>query len=534
MIVAASIQYQLKQLPVTVNCIGEHKCMLVADHLPHRFILVLSFEQPILQFRNHNYQWISSKEEGSIPEFANKILQLEDGTFVQSSSTQGIWEWNSKTPNTLYWHFHPVEAETLTVYSGLNKYKSRHGATAIPLTNLPALLFSKTGALELSRTPIPFVGVVCFTDHCDYDTPENLKTQREFLQSVGVKVTKGFFLHHFSKRETNASWQNQSEELQLWAKEGHELAYHSLSQSIKSEAESRNDFLNFKAPLPAIPVWIDHGFQPYNWSLFLNSNYTTSEFQEVMEKQFIELFWNYMDTGRVAHGIINQLNRQQFTFAAFQQSIRALSFKKRWENRLKNVIFYADNSKRRIRLYIDGLAALRQFKAKKNPYYFLQFVRCFTPVFLKLLHYQFGNHRFINQSYPLARFGPVFFKHQSGNKTYTVFQSVELVDFVHGLSLHNLNLLQKEAGLLIAHTYFSVPMKHHQGRLLENETTIASIPAQNFNQLATMIQAQQLWNPTLSELAAAWEKFYSVTLDIDAKGVIFVSNDFDLPVRYIS
>lgn len=534
MISSAYIQHQLDQLPVTINCIGAHKCVLTSATIPHRFTLVLTFDQPLMRFRNHNYQWISSKKEGSIPEFANKILQLEDGTFVQSSTNQGVWEWFNATPNKLYWHFHPEDAEALTVYTDSKNFKSREGAKSVPLASLPALLFSKSGALELSRTPLPFVGVVCFTDHCDYDTAENLKTQREFFKSIGIKVTKGFFLHHFSKRKDNASWQYQSDELLKWANDGHELAYHSLSQSIKNDSESKNDFLNFKAPLPTISVWIDHGFQPYNWSMYRNSLYATSDFQNVMERNSISLFWNYNDSGRVSNGVINQLDCQQFTFAAFQQSIRPLSFKKRWENRLKNVVFYADNSKRRIRFYIDALAALRQFKQSKKPQHLVRFIFCFTPIIFKLLQFYFGGKQRVNQPYPLARFAPVFFKHQLGNHTYTVFQSLELVDFAQGLSKDNLAKLQDDAGILIAHTYFSVAMKHHDGRFLENETTVAPIPAQNFNHLAVLIQAQKLWNPTISELAAAWEKFSAVTLDSDTQGTIFVTNGFDMPVRVIS
>lgn len=534
MIASAYIQQQAKRFPVVVHQLSSHKCSLHTETIPHRFVLAITFNQPIRQFRNVDYQWISFSKEGRIPEFANKILQLEDGTYVQSSTVQGIWEWFPKTPETLYWHFHPADAEALTIYSGIKNYKVRTGAQSIALKQLPDLLFSATGALELSRTPLPFVGTICFTDHCDYDTPENLKTQREFLKSKGIRVTKGFFLHHFSKRTENASWENQADELQKWVEDGHELAYHSLSQSIKTPQESYTDFIEFKAPMPSIPVWIDHGFQPYNWSMFANSDYQTSAFQRVMEQNKIAVFWNYMDTGRVSKGIINQLDSQQFTYASFQNSIKELPFLKRWENRLKNVVFYADNSDRRIRLYIDALAHFRKLITHKNPLQFAYFLRCILPVLFKLMQLQWGSKRMVSQPYPLARFTPTFFKHQFGNQVYTVFQSLEMVDFSVGLAPENIDLLRNQSGLCIAHTYFSVDMKHHQGRLLENERTVALQPAQNFDYLAQQIKEAQLWNPTLSELVAVWEKFSSVRLDIDAQGVIFVSNGFDLPVRVIS
>ncbi|MFM2229291.1 MAG: hypothetical protein RL607_549 [Bacteroidota bacterium] len=533
MVSAAHILYENRRLEVNLKQTKVHKCIFETAHLPHRFVLVLTFQAPIQRVRNHDYRWIKVENTAVIPEFANKILQLEDGTYVQSSTTQGIWVLHAKRPHELQWYFHPEEAEALTVYSGALNYKTRVGANSPAMTQLPDVLFSKTSALELSRTPIPFVGTVCFTDHCDYDTEENLKTQRTFLKEVGVKVTKGFFLHHFSKRESNASWQNQSEELLEWTKDGHELAYHSLSQSIKNDSESQEAYLNFKAPLPNIPVWIDHGFQPYNWSVYQNTGYTEAAWQVPMEQQAIRVFWNYMDTGRAASGIVNMLNNQQFTLASYRHSIQNQSFKKRLENVVKAIVFYADNNAVRIRKYIDALSALRLLKKTKHPKYFISFCRNAFPVIWKVLLFLLQKQK-QRKSFPLANFAPVFFQHQLGNQVYTVFQSVELVDFVTGLSQENIDLLIQESGILVAHTYFSVDMPHHHGRLLEHESKIATVPGRNFQYLGQQIRDQKLWNPTLSELVNAWKKFSTVRLDIDELGVTFVSNGFDLPVRSIS
>ena len=532
MIASAYIQQEQHRITVKHALSGHHKCILEVSTIPHRFVLVLTFDQPIRQLRHHDYRWISAKDSVLIPEFSNKILQLENGIYVQGSITQGIWEWHPQRPSELLWHFHPESAESLTVYSGASNIKTRIGAQSPVLQELPSLLFSNTGVLEVSRTPIPFVGAVCFTYHCDYDTAENLKTQREFLQSVGVKVTKGFFLHHYSKRETNASWQNQSEELQLWAKDGHELAYHALSQSIKSDTESRNDFLNFKAPLPDISVWIDHGFQPYNWSLYQNSGYHDDELQTVMQRNGIAVFWNYMDTGRAAKGIINMLNRQQFTLQAFRQSIQHLPFLKRIENTVKAIVFYADNHAHRIRNYIDALSHFRLLKKTKHPKHAFALLQNVLPVFWNVISFLVSSKK-QNLPFTLAEFSPVFFRHQFGNQVYTVFQSVELVDFVAGLSRENIDTLIDESGVLIAHTYFAVDMAHHQGRLLENATQIAHQSGLNFRYLGEQIAVQKLWNPTLSELLNAWQKFSNITFDVDVQGEILVNNGTDLPKRLI-
>jgi hypothetical protein len=79
----------------------------------------------------------------------------------------------------------------------------------------PTLLFSKIGALELSRSALPFLAIACFTDHCDFDTLANLKLQRQLFEQTIIKVTKGFFLDHFSKRGENASYKNEAKELDL-------------------------------------------------------------------------------------------------------------------------------------------------------------------------------------------------------------------------------------------------------------------------------------------------------------------------------
>lgn len=61
------------------------------------------------------------------------------------------------------------------------------------------LLFPKQ-CIEISCSKVPFSAIACFTDHCDFDTLENLKTQRTFFKKHEIKVTKGFFINHFSKK----------------------------------------------------------------------------------------------------------------------------------------------------------------------------------------------------------------------------------------------------------------------------------------------------------------------------------------------
>ena len=46
--------------------------------------------------------------------------------------------------------------------------------------------------------------------------------------------------------------------------------------------------------------------------------------------------------------------------------------------------------------------------------------------------------------------------------------------------IKNIDLLIQENGLFIGHTYFSVNMKHHYGKLFENENILNSKVVENF------------------------------------------------------
>ena len=110
------------------------------------------------------------------------------------------------------------------------------------------LLFTKKKVPEFSRSKIPFVATFCFTDHCDFDSLLLIQKQRELFKELNIKTTKGFFLKHFSKRKNNISFENEESELKKWNEDGHELAYHSLTQSIRNRKEAIREFKNFIPP----------------------------------------------------------------------------------------------------------------------------------------------------------------------------------------------------------------------------------------------------------------------------------------------
>ncbi len=498
------------------------------------FVIEIEFDCSILSFRNHDYTWVDISSDRIANSFAPKIIQLQNGWFVQANSNQGIWEVNKKNPKKLLWKFNPTYSNSLTEYAGTNNIKKLVAANSpLLFSENPALLFSKKNGLELSRSKIPFSAIACFTDHCDYDTPANLKIQREFFKKIKLKVTKGFFLNHFSKREDNASFESNATEIEQWKTDGHELCYHSLSQSIKSDKDSFSDFETFQPPYENIPVWIDHGFQPYNFSLIKKNKISEEYYENQLIKKGISVLWNYIDCGTATTGIINQLNPQQFTLGKFLAGIQQFSFKTRLVMLFKNIIFHYDNDEKRIRNYIDAVANIRAIKNKKILQIF-ELILNVIPLLLVILKTLICWNSIKNKPYKVAKYSPLFFKHKINNKDFTIFQTVEMVDFKKSLQPQNIDLLIKESGLFVAHTYFSVDMKHYYGKLFKNETTLDNEVAANFNYLSEKILENKIWNPTLSQLLHFYKLYESAIFEVDENGSIVIKNNNEIPSRKVT
>ena len=169
----------------------------------------------------------------------------------------------------------------------------------------------------------------------------------------------------------------------------------------------------------------------------------------------------------------------------------------------------------------------RQFK--KLGLLFRYFVSMFKPIFKVLINYRTAK----NISYKFAHFTPLIFKHTPGKTSYNIFQTLEMVDFKKSLAPANLNLLIKEKGAFIAHTYFSAPMAYHHGRMFKSPDVIDEDVASNFKYLGEMIANQEIWNPTLDQLSTQLMKFYDVTTDVDQDGKVMVTNSAGLLSRTV-
>ncbi len=443
-----------------------------------------------------------------------------------------ILEINKKKNNVLLWRFNPDFAEPITVYTGNSNRKIIESSKkSFHFSENPALLFPKNYALEFSRSKYPFTAITCFTDHCDFDTTENLSLQRMFFKENEIKITKGFFLNHFSKRADNASFENDKEELLKWKNDGHELCYHSLSQSIKSEAESFEDFATFVPPFDDTKVWIDHGYQPYNFSLLNQNKLTDKEFEKTLSSKNINTLWNYIDSGTSANGVINQLNSQQFTLGSFLKGNKNLGFVKKTQLMIKNIIFHYYNDEKMILKYKSTSGNFKKVIFQKKIKAVFPLIKDFSSLIISIFKVVLFWKTAKNKPYKLAKYSPLIFKHQIEEKEFYIFQTLEMLDFQKSLSKNNLETLINEKGVFIAHTYFSVPMEYHSGRLFSNSKTIDSVVSDNFKFLGEKIKNKEIWNPTLTELIEYWKNFETVVLNMDQNGDLFTEMNSILDIR---
>lgn len=498
------------------------------------FDIEIVFELPINEFRNHDYTWVNCKQERIANEFCPKILKLQNGQLVQSNIAHGIWEIDKNKPHILLWRFNPEYSAPLTNYIGAANMKKIIAANRKQyFPENPTLLFP-LNAIEFSRSKYPFKAIACFTDHCDFDTAENLEKQRNFFKENGIKVTKGFFLNHFSKRAENASFENDREELLKWKEDQHELCYHSLSQSIKSQKHSFEDFKQFTPPLDDLKVWIDHGFQPYNFSLLENNTLSEKEYELTLKEKKINVLWNYIDSGTATTGVINQLNTQHFTLRSFLNGNKDLGLVKKLQLMIKNIIFHYYNDEKIILKYKNTAGnfkkAILQKKLGSLIPLFKDCISLGTALFSILLFWR----KVISKPYKLSKYSPIIFKHSIKENEFYVFQTLEMLDFKKSLSEKNLNTLIDEKGIFIAHTYFSVPMKYHIGRLFLDDNNTNPKVSENFKILGEKIENQEIWNPTLSELIEYWKNFETLILDIDSQGELFWQQDLGLISRKIT
>lgn len=514
-----SLDFQLKSNTVTFDSNLEY-----SKPLTLKFI----FKEPILYVRDYNYTWAKPHENYLASELCPKIIKLQSGVCIQANLIAGAWQLSSHNKYELYWLFNQKNQYPYTQYRKPGNHK--HIISHKKVTRLSDLkLLITNSPLEISRSKIGFTSVICFTDHCDFDTPENLTTLREFFKKYDIKVTKGFFLNHYSKRQTNASFENNSLELKKWQDDGHELAYHSLTQSIKSKEKAIYEFENFEA-LNKTATWIDHGYQPYNFSCLQSSGFSKNQYLNLLKSKNIKYLWTYIDNTSAHKGIINQLDFTSFKLKTLLKATEKDTFVKRWSLVSKAILFYYYNSSKTTQAYKSIAGIFKKLKKRFNIKDLLSFIQ----VILKIIYWLFIPLIFKqnrNKVYPLSYYKPTIFQF---NSDFYMFQTIEMNDFVNGLCKHNQDQMIKNKGFALLHTYFSVDFSYHKGRLLKDNNKINPEAEETFKIFCNNIQASKLWNPTFKELMQYIQPLFNSELKLDADNKVVFAETNHLLTRYIS
>ncbi|RIW12254.1 hypothetical protein D0X99_19420 [Algoriphagus lacus] len=489
------------------------------DFTISEFFIDIEFVDQIVLWRYLDYTW---KRPGNDRLVANvhspKILKLQSGLNVAATGTSGCWEYQPGSGHLRWFFYHPMLSPTM-VYDQIDQriFLRKQQITKGTVIN-NGLIAGKGKAEEWARTPLGFVPVVCFTDHSDFDTKANLEVQRALFSSLGIKVTKGFFLYDYTHKAANASFESEESRQELidWDNEGNELAYHALSQSYRGN-KSEDEFKTFESPKEINPVtcYIDHGFHPYNYTKQKlgewNSWYTH------MSEKGIRLIWNYLDAGEGNLYTVNQLNPHGFTLNCLKKSSQYFNSKGKKrspKNELRNFLMYGvpEDILRTSKFLKGSLGAVKSkpgFKSIRGLAGDLTSLakRLLSPKTIKEI-----NKRRI-EIFEINRFGTVFFKACNQKETdIQVFQTLSVRDFDIVFSEEALNRLQDESGLMIAHTYFAYTGENHEGRLFKGDSDDLREEAKaGLERLGEKIQKGQIWNPKISELAGFFKKFESIT-----------------------
>lgn len=280
-------------------------------------------------------------------------------------------------------------------------------------------------------------------------------------------------------------------------------------------------------------VWIDHGYQPYNFSLFENNKISLRNYEAILQEKNIKILWNYIDTGTATNGVINQLNPNHFTLSKFAKGTKKESKIKQTQDLIKNIVFHYLNDEKTIKSYKLTAQNFKKIRYQKNIKAIPSFFADFFMLVKKISSVLFNWKNSKDKPFKVAKYSPLFFKHTIFKEEITIFQTVEMIDFSKSLSQNNVDLLIEESGICIAHTYFSDTINYHKGKLLTTNNEINPEVNTNFDYLKLKIKEQKIWNPILSELHNYLQQFENVQLQLDSENNITLLNSGSLIYRKI-
>jgi hypothetical protein len=231
--------------------------------------------------------------------------------------------------------------------------------------------------------------------------------------------------------------------------------------------------------------------------------------------------------------VINQLNPNDFTLHRYLAGNSDLGFAARARMTIKNIMFHYYADEKIISAYKNTAGSFKKLVYKKKVSSVIPMIKNLFLLALPLLKVLVFWGKRKKRTYKLAKYTPIIFQHTIADEKFTVFQTVEMVDFRKALHKTNIDKLISEKGLFIAHTYFSVPMHYHSGRMFSTVGNPDEEVSENLSYLGDKIREGAIWNPVLKELVSFLANFEQTVCDIDDAGKIIAVNGSGLPVRIV-
>jgi hypothetical protein len=497
--------------------------------------IILEFSSPIVLWRNHDYSWVNVTQRRLANFYSPKALMLKNGQKVVAGETKGLWEFNPKHPKRLSWIIADKWLSPMFQYDEKdNKVFVNPGFTLDGLLTF-TLLFTRGKIPEFSRSRIPFSAILNFSDHCDFDSLELMELQRGLFKKSKVRVSKGAFLFHHSKRAFNVSLERNADELQLWKEDDHELCYHSLTQSIRPDKGWQKDFEAFENGRHFWPTWIDHAFQPYNLTKMVSSGYETEDWARRMQEAGVSHLWNYLDAGHSGKGVINQLDTSQFSLRSYVNNALNEKSLTSVASLLRTYILYfsGDHSKQNYSLLVSNIRRKLWKKSPKGAWGMLRGLLFLFGQFIRILI-----DACKKEVLPAwHKYSPTMFPVCLGKSNFWFFQTVEVHDFNSTFSKDNLKLLIASSGICLAHTYFADDDPQKQGRMFLNKSG-EWMPGieETFQRIGDSATKGELWLATITEIANYFDTFQYLRFDVDERGNIIhymEKSGLDIAVRYV-
>lgn len=476
---------------------------------PHDILSIhIEWETAVAWVRSSAYTWEAAYAGWTAHMLSPKLIQLQNGQMVQASQTIGVWE--LVHAHHLVWHIQGEMVQPMTRFNAQG-IPERHHLPPPPLM-APLALWLPQQAAELARSPHGFQAVVCFTDHCDFDTPEALQVQLESLRAYNMTITKGFFYYNFAKRPNTVCLAEQPHWAAAFKKEGHEAAWHALSLSLQPPNEALAQCKSFVSAMD-FTTYMDHGHQPYNWS---QSHWTWSEKAVQYAQKGWRQLWHYRDVGPATRHW-NQLDIRRWHLAHCLP----------W-----NTLFQMAHWAQALHFYRMHWADPIAYEALGRLIHQIKSLHARGTFSLMLgIGPTLWQHRkvfgCIKRAWTLRTRVPdavrgqaIVYPIQLGPEVFWMFQTQLWNDWVTPLQPAALAAFVEAKGVCLAHTYLSVPLAHYPNRFMLTSTRINPKVKPGLARLSQAIQQGQCWNPTLSEAMAYWQRFDQVTFTITDAGVL--------------